>query len=350
MSTTTTIHISQLPMLSICSGALHLEGEAIRYDDGSAGQGRLCHEAAAAIVMGRDPPANVPYIGTIKAIWQELRESLNIGDAEAEVNTSDTYDAGFRFVGKVDVLAHAPAETVIVDWFFGQHAPDKLNQGKGYAWLFGVDQAVRFVEVNVPQASMRQWAWTAAELKSWMDDLVYNLNRPPSYTVGQHCRWCPKFASCPAHTALMRKAANVLSVVSAVENLPRPEKGRLYCDLQVLAGLVEAAQESIKADVVANGPISLGEEYELRATHVEKLAIDPLAAWPLLCERFSDEELATAITIGKGALEALASAKAGRGQKGAAKKQIIEDLRAAGAVTVDGYDRVARARKGTDEA
>jgi hypothetical protein len=179
-----------------------------------------------------------------------------------------------------------------------------------------------------------------------MSDLAYNLNRPAKFTTGDWCRYCPKYIACPAHKALMKRTFDDLALVGWVENLPRERKGEIYPALQMAAKMIEAAQESIKADVVANGPISMGPDYELRASPVMLTEIEPLRAWPVLSAQFSEAELATAIKIRKGDIEGLAADHAGRGQKGAAKKQIIEDLRAAGAVTETTSYRVAKARKG----
>lgn len=345
-----TIHVSQLPLLARCNGALSLEGPSVRYDDDSAGVGKAVHAAAAAIVNGQEPPEGSPYIGTLKAMWAELWPTMP-GATAAEAGMRKDF-GDFHVVGKADVLSLGANENCIIDWYAGQQAPDKEQQGKGYAWVALDDKVpVRFIEVNVPDASMRSWVWTAAELDAWAAELFYNLSRPPSFTTGSHCRWCPKFTACPAHSALMRKVAADLAIVGRVDSLPREAKGQLWPALQLVATMVAAAQESIKADVIANGPISLDAEHELRASHVTTEDIEPLAAWPLLTERFTAEELAPAMKLKKGALESLASSKAGRGQKGEAKKELVEALRAAGAVLTSGYDKVLRTRKdsGHDE-
>lgn len=340
-----TIHVSQMPMLSICSGLLTLPGESITYDSGDAAQGKLVHEAAAAIVEGREPQQGVPFVGTLKAIWAELSGGWT--NAESEID-SVGHCGDYEIVGKMDVVARDGDTLVVVDWFCGQNAPDKRVQGMGYCWLMSRHhefQSFRFIEVNVPDASMRAWTWTREQLDSWAADFFYNLSRPPSFSVGSHCRWCQKYASCPAHTALMRKAADVLQVVDAVERLPRGQKGQLWEPLKLLASMVEAAQESIKADVALNGDLPLGGDYVLRATDVERVEIAPLEAWPILSERFSDEELAGCIKISKTELQSLASAKAPRGEKGKAKEEIIDALRVVGAVTQSVYQKVSRARK-----
>lgn len=343
-----TIHVSAMPMLAICNGALTLEGPDIRFDDGGGEQGKLVHAAAAAIVEGREPPPDAPYIGTLRAIWAELSPSMP--GARAEESWGYGGEDNPAVVGKTDAVALCDDETVIVDWFAGQQAPDKEQQGRGYGWLVTMatsrTQPVRFIEVNVPDASMRQWVWSRPDLESWAADFFYNLRRPPSFSVGSQCRWCPKYAVCPAHTALMRKAADVLQIQGKVDALPREQKADLWAPLALLKAMVEAAQESIKADIIAHGPISLGMGYELISRIELRSEIEPLAAWPIISKQFTDAELATAMKIKKAVLESLASAHAAQGTKGNAKKQLMAALEAAGAVTHSTITKVVRARKG----
>ena len=343
-----TIHVSDIPRLALCNGALTLEGINVAYYAGESDQGKAVHGGAAAIIRGQEPRPGTPYIGTLKAAWAELSPALPGAIAEKSYRF-DVPTEGIAVEGKMDALSLGDDETVILDWFAGQQAPDKEAQGKGYGWLVchatERQQPVRFIEVNVPDASQRSWVWTRAELDEWAADFFYNLRRPLAFTTGSHCRWCPKFAVCPAHSQLMRKVAEDLSIVGKIENLPREAKGNIWPALQIVARLVEAAMESIKADVTQNGPIPLDEKYELRASRVETAQIEPLAAWPVLSERFSDEELASAMKLSKGQLETLAAAKAVRRQKKAAKEELMEALRQSGAVTVGGYDKVTKARK-----
>lgn len=339
-----TIHISELPRLSHCNGALTLEGPDIGYDDGAAAMGSALHEAAACIVRGETPP-DMAYVGTIKAIWGELAPLFP--GAKAEVPMSG--DCGpYHFVGKSDVVALTDEQAVVLDWFGGIQATDKEDQGKGYCWL-ALQQCsaprAAFYEASIQGASFRAWSWSREELNAWMDGLAYNLSRPARFTTGDWCRFCPKYLACPAHHALMKRTFDDLALIGWVENLPRERKGEVYPALQTAARMVEAAMESIKADVVANGPIPMGEEYELASSTVNQMEIEPLRAWPVLTKQFSDEEIATAIKVRKGDLEGLAADKVGRGHKKQAKLQIIADLKAAGAVTESTTYRVAKTRK-----
>jgi len=341
----TTIHVSDLPRLAHCNGALSLTGPAIGYDDVSASMGSALHEAASAIVHGQTPP-DMAYVGTIRAIWSELSGLFSCAQAEVAMRG---VKGQFEFVGKADVVALGEGHMLVLDWFAGLQATDKEEQGKGYCWLALQGSAfdrVVFYEASIQTGTFRAWSWSRAELDAWMDSLVYNLSRPERFTTGDWCRWCPKYLACPAHHALMKRTFDDLALVGWVENLPRERKGEVYPALQAAARMVEAAIESIKADVVSNGPIPMGEDYELRASEIQRLEIDAMRAWPLLTSRFSAEELSTAIAIRKGDLEGLAADKVGRGQKGAAKKKIIEDLKASGAVTETTTYRVAKARKG----
>jgi hypothetical protein len=113
---------------------------------------------------------------------------------------------------------------------------------------------------------------------------------------------------------------------------------------QAAGKFLDALDKSIKDFVRQSGPVDLGDGSGrvLGFVPVNKREVAPLAAWPALSERLTDEELAECVKVSLSKCEDAVAAKATgpRGAKSAARKELFSALESAGAVTIKHEDQL----------
>lgn len=149
----------------------------------------------------------------------------DITAAFPEVTLSEEPDVG----GTIDVLATGPEVTIIVDWKFGDGVlvdPQHNAQGLFYAMLvqggaatsMGAAGLTDRVIIAIIQPTSREsentlktWETTSAEVSRFYGQYMDALDRADAAVAtdhttlhtGEHCRFCPAAAICPAKQGLL---------------------------------------------------------------------------------------------------------------------------------------------------
>jgi hypothetical protein len=121
---------------------------------------------------------------------------------------------------------------------------------------------------------------------------------PRHLAQGDHCRYCPAKAACPARIALARgtlespveQAAGWRAMMAAGK---RAEVYRLWRAARDVLGEVGDALHASAAET----PIDLGDGEVFGRREVTRTAIDAEAAWPLLAESFGSSVARAAMTL-----------------------------------------------------
>lgn len=369
------IRASFLPIVAKCPGAMHDCGEVtIKADAGivTAG-GSAVHEVCREIVATSERPEDLtPYVERhgcdpdflgraswyALQFWQEMRGAFP--DPETEVALKAPFGP-YRLTGHTDVLSILPdaMEIRILDWKAGYRTDaDAEPQMRGYAYLAcetaDVPEA-RATVVWLADQTYQSWTWTRDELRKWAHDTAERIEHwgadPGEYTVGDHCRYCPRFFGCPGQTAILRTTVEDLALMDEKPaDIQLAQLGRIYPAVQNVERLCKAYRDMARAAVAVKGPIPVDDDMELALVASNRETIDAKTAWPILTKHLTEAELAPAVTISKTKVLKAISDKAARGQKGKVKAAVIDALKAAGAITTKQIQSLRVVRRANDTA
>lgn len=309
--------------------------------------GSAAHAAIAQVVQGQEPDilaichdhgADQAEVGMLvrfaRQAWEELRLYVPEPRVEYDVEGELTY-------GRADVLHSDGATLVVLDWDFGWVGTDKRWQLKAYAdaarTMFGMPQAGAIMAVHVlaRKGKFITYELDEAELANFRERVRWALRRcgidyAPNVDT---CRFCPRQLVCQPRADYLRQCVALMPY--AVEALTLDDSGmaQLYPRWKEVKRLVEAFDKVLGARLADGTPLDLGNGKALTIVEQEYEQIDPMLAWSTMQAHLTSEQIARALTVGKGELLNAVAEGAGRGQKGKAKEQFMDELRAAGAVS-----------------
>lgn len=351
-----TIRCSSLPLLFACRPAL--DGD-LRIDERNeaADLGSAAHEAMEAIVAGhrpdldaiakrwscnRDELGRLAWYG-VKA-WEVLAPSFPDDEEHARFAESMMRVAigdDLELTGHPDVHTVCSDGTVrVIDWKTGRVDRDYYHQLAGYAAIFLLgDENVSEVTVSVVWLrgqEIETYVITRAVLEQWIARLRVQAART-AYVTGRHCEHCARSHNCPAVAAKAREGIAILGGEPVdLSAMTGPEVVKLYRIAKLVTKIAESAVSSIRLHVIQNGPQDSGEGTYLQVVEENGgREIDVSKAWAVIQKRLPDaEQMAAVLRISATALDDAVAKAAGRGNGAAAKRELADELAAAGAVTM----------------
>jgi len=342
------VRCSQLPILEKCRGLIGGDPEALRIDEDSdiAAEGRALHEMASDYVRtgtmpeGETDAERLYLLHGIASAWEEVKAEFPNPITERALSSQTPRCV---FTGHPDVYSVDTRDIAVLDWKSGHNAEASvLPQMIGYAHLiFSQDKRrhsgtchIRVVWLR--ERTIQRWDFNYRDIWEMMREMHRHIWEwdGKDYTVGPHCQYCPRFYACPARREIVRAAADELAGMD-FEAMTRAEMGPRVIDLYERVKMLERQTDNfrkwLRADIGANGPLTGdGRQIFLSTTH--GAAIDPQAAWPILSQHLSDEELAATVKIGKKKLLDAVAAKIARGKKRKARQSLMRVLEKAGAL------------------
>lgn len=374
--------VSSAPLELTCGGAAMIaenEPRSVQASGPEALLGTAVHAIAAEQVMAavgaRDPESvaqagldrwtgqhvDAEELGKLCAYariaWRELSDKCPM--PRTEVAMEFAFNARHVLSGHADVVSGWTGnECVVIDWKSGRDREKNFYDQLGaYAYLtarekFGAGNIVTWpadLRIMGCVVWLRDWecenfAFTLPVLMEWEAKYIREvIEWNGLYKGGAHCARCPRFSTCDSALASFKQTALVVQT-DPDEPLPTfkidaysPGFVDLFCKVRALAAQCESFKDQARAAVIAvGGSIDGGDGRVLTITTSVRREIDPRKAWPVLTAEpyaLNDDELAACVKIGKGALETAVAKKAPRGKGAARKRQLMEDLTAAGAVT-----------------
>lgn len=285
--------------------------------------------------------------------WRELADAFPGAESEVDISWDfDEDDIGIKLTGKVDVLAMVDGEVRIIDFKSGRVERDHFHQMAGYAYLAcrrtGYELASATL-VNLRTKTTETFKWTIEELEKWFSSVVLGqiARYRDRYSPGAHCEFCPIRHSCEGRKAIVRSALEELTGVPASKadvllgELNNPaqrgivggEVASLFERLGMIEQAIEGFRQHVKENVKQLGPLDVGGGRVLKIIESNRDKLDPVKSWPVVCEVLTEAEIAPAITLSKTKILDAVGAKVEKG-KGKAKEAMMEQLKAAGAVSV----------------
>lgn len=182
----------------------------------------------------------------------------------------------------------------------------------------------------------------ATSLKSLGARIIEARKLKPSQlrlTAGEHCRYCPAVATCPAQAGLVQRlATNGDATVAELASLLTPETAALAYGRIKAAKMAIAKVESALYSYAAQNPVPLGDGYVL-GTHVtERESLDGKKTFEVLKELhgLAVAQAAVEMETSKAAVKrALEIVKTAEGGATAPRQRVVEErVRKAGGITV----------------
>lgn len=150
-----------------------------------------------------------------------------------------------------------------------------------------------------------------------------------------NCIYCPRQAECPAVYAMVTAMSRALAdpeFIPTAEQASDAELVSLKIHAGAVGNLIDGAMGLLKAIVVGRGGQVASPDGCLVTTYRPRYTIDPLLAWPIAEKVLTEQELADACKLSKGALLTGVSNHFPKGQKGKAKDAFWDSLCEAEAV------------------
>ena len=388
----TIIRASSLPRVMACPASMRAPEIDIHASGPEAALGTAVHEVLADLVKERLEalPDLSPYAKKHgvdedelrflawrgQCLWREFGpridpESVLTEQKLSAIDTAKNEDGDgdeIELVGHLDVcglLAGAePPTLVIIDWKSGYVDRDYRDQLMGYALLARVPYmlSAKFTNVKIVTAWLRTGAWdvidlTPADIGNFSNRLRDAVNSTSRYAPDDaHCVFCPRLAECPAREALVRCAADSLYPIAAGDDAGilsvRDKLAELYDRVKLLERGLDQYRDALRLSIRADGPLQLpdGRWLTVHERSRETILFDFRAASALApyLDHNANDISGIITALGPGAITAkktslldAVAARAGRGQKKAAKESAMRDLAAAGCVGTKTYDTLA---------
>jgi hypothetical protein len=358
----TAIRASSLPMAFACPASIRGE---LRLDQTSdaASEGTAAHKIMEQI-SGRDLSSldDIDVVGIADLhridaealrmhavngiwMWKRIRPAFVIGTrGEAELSATI---AGINVTGHVDLMASDDEIANLADWKFGRLDRDYYHQLAGYMAL-ALKAHPNFKRVTASICWMRDreiepYSMDREQAEAWEAHLEAEIVRWDGRTFrpGAHCAHCPRFHDCPAVLAEVKALVAMFGDVDAIDKadgalstMPGSEIMALYRRTKMVAKFCESLQDLVKVKADRDGPIAGGDGYELRYVASDGArVVDPLKAWPVLQEKFSDDEIGAFTKVSISAAEKLMRAKAPPRKGAEFVRRFAAELEAVGAVS-----------------
>lgn len=316
----------------VLNAAIDLDGLAKVYGCDPQELGFLAHQVrtAWAEVLGA-------YKGLQYRVLAEPEWSMSIDDPPGEV--TGTPDV-------VVVVSDGGEDYIeVIDWKSGRRDSEYREQLLAYGVLgllfFGRASAVRARVVWLREMEVELYSLNRSELDEWYDRLSKQA-KDTTFRVGQHCSLCPRRFKCEARAQVIEASVSMLSLVRPADAVvvdgramladrPPGEQLDLYHRAQDVKDLAERVIGEMRSVVEEKGPVSAGG-LTLQIQVENRRTLTPGVAWPVLQKHLSDDALASAVTLHISKVEDGVAANKHRGEGASAKRALIADLEAAGAI------------------
>lgn len=359
---------------TVCAGSIPKPSVDIRDDSAPARLGQAAHLACSGVVdqMSNDveDPERLdltrvadrfdvdvddlaPLVVYARRAWGELRRffSKPITEQFFEGPVSrGRFDVG-SIVGGSRVSA-----IVVGDFKSGrvqsEHPGQLLATADALRDMHGFPTSgyVTAFEIWLRFGEYRTHRFSLDRLEGWRERAADKIKHAGErYTPGGHCGFCNRrFDPCAARERYLLEGAGAVGEVSnalAVDITPegrdavlRERAGSVWDKSRELKRVLAHFEDVVK-ELLGEGPIDLGDGRRLEHVKKSKAVIDPQKAWGVLeALGFSEDEIASTLSMSKGRIEKVVRAKLGdkppRGSVGKSKAAAMDGLREADAVSM----------------
>lgn len=371
------VRASSLPLAFTCPGSLRTGAMTIEGANPAGDIGTAAHDCMAQFVAGAafgelDYAAIARRHGVEESdlrplawygsrAWYELAPSMPGAVAELALEADLIADDHTitTVTGHIDAVAVSDDVAACVDWKSGRKDKNHYHQVMGYCALVFDDQPgidrIHASVVWLRAQEIETMTITRADAGAWCRRLLAEVvNWSGRYTTGAHCVYCPRSHDCPAVVASQRRDIEVIeqwpgglsNLDAGLASLEPADRVEMWRRAKAITAVCARVVEAVRANVaLSGGTLDAGDGHVLRITEESAgRKLDTAAAWTILQDALSDDELASCVDVRISKVESIVAKNAGRGQGATAKKVLSEKLEAANAVTRNTREVLAEVR------
>ena len=243
--------------------------------------------------------------------------------------------------------------TIALDWKTGRKADARSYRAQMISYallLFAENSSVEEVTIVIVWLRERSYStitFKREEVREWFKTFLRRSAfwDGKTFKPGDHCSWCRRFYDCPARAKMLNSIVESVSgdgessmILSSSGELVDPDAlYRAYSQGKVLERMLKDFFAQIKEEAAKRGGIPIPGLSGDRGFIIKKrrgnAKIDPIKAWPILKDNFTDDEIAPLVSISKGKIVRAAMDKSPRGAKKKVADSIVWDLVDAGALS-----------------
>lgn len=349
-----TIRASDAPIIVHCGKAAEPPAVEIDSSGPEASLGRAVHDSLEAwaheAMIGEPEPE--PYatmhgcdphrVATLAQAAPALldRCGIDFSTGEPEVTIK-----GELVRGRIDLLrlrtdgGHLLSAAVL-DWKTGMDP----STGSKYEQRLAYASALESTH-GMPRSGIYETieVWLAADMvikddvtlvaiKGFRARIRDRLRRPVA-NPGPHCRYCRRIHECEERDIYIRAAASALAKIDPLEMTP-DVVAALWDQSRALKKALEAYDKAVDALVDLTGDLPLPDGRKIIHTESSRDTIDARKAWATMkASGMTQDDINAVLTISKTKLLDAVGRLAPRGQKAAAKGDMMAALDVAGAIS-----------------
>ncbi len=370
------IRCSSLPRILACPASAVPPATAIDTGGEYAAVGSAVHAVLAQWVtegvwdvdsaverygVGRDEVSRPAWTG--RKLWALYEGRVEVVHVEKEMS-SEFPRHGFTLTGHPDMclksMVGLDLDPTRIIWdckstrFGGGHSP--LDQLLGYLYLWFDEDMEMW---DRPSKAIIAWLRdgfcqvidvTGDIIRDWQSRLFDAMEDRKTFAPSaEACKYCPRSHECPAKTALLQESVLALAPSDGPAVPMTPERlAKLKPMRDVLKNEIQRYDKALALALQEHGSLPLDDERELYLSEETRESINAGPAWAVLTEEIPIEDLRGALRVVKGDLMKIAMARAPYGGKKAYADELLDKLRAAGAVRTRTY-RTPSVRKRVKE-
>jgi hypothetical protein len=260
---------------------------------------------------------------------------------------------GICLTGHPDVYSVSDFDDTIriLDWKGGFLEADARDQLRGYGAILMKRhphiQRVRAERIGLRGMTRDWWTWERDEIASWWQRLVDLVHGPERFSPSpESCRYCPRGASCPAKTALLQQAYQMVRTYQ--HSVTPPEDPATLLDLynhtKIVEGAVKQILSLIKITVSQAGGTIDVDGVQLVTTPQGRRNVTINGAFWDAVDFLDGRDLDPCLSVGLGelikAVRAKVPAGSPRGAKKEAEEAFVQQLDDAGCLNTTYFEKL----------
>jgi RecB family exonuclease len=275
-------------------------------------------------------------------VWREA--ALFIQQPQTELALSAEL-SHVHLTGTIDVCHIGAKAAYILDYKTGRQHEDHYHQMAAYAFLVW-DRAGRpqrytvlVTTVYLEDKSLTPYTFTPSDLEAWEQEVAKKV-LDTRYTAGRKCAFCRLQDSCPAYRVYGTNALKMLAdfpendyaSLPSWQSLSPEDRGSIVDQMYVVEKAIDRVKLSLRNTVKSKGRVAVGPKMEYVLVEEEHKQIDTRKALPILLKRIGKQGIDGVSRLPLDEVLTAYAARAAKGQKTKARKELFEELDAAGAV------------------
>lgn len=287
--------------------------------------------------------------------WHKVQDWFPSPMVERSMTMTD-HKHGITLTGTTDLASLIGDDEIrIADWKTGFLDHDCEAQVRCYCLMGMLEfdrKTSRGMVLNTRLRGGEGWQWSLEELEAWWDKLAERIVSERTPSPGLHCKFCQRWGECPAGRDYVRVSAGAIVELSdrykTGDSLPMTNDDLIHVAgmRQMVESACDTVQGFLRKEVASRGGevLSSDNATKLAISTSLKKEIEFARGRQVIADAIGVQEMHQCAKFVKGDVETAVKEKAGRGQKGKAVAELMEQLDQVGAVSAVPVERLTLTR------